>query len=105
MQVATADPASGTERKASSAQALLARYHCGTCHTIPGVAAARSRFAADLSGYGNRSYIAGHVPNTLAELTRWIQDPPSVVPGTLMPNLGVSSTDAREMASYLRSLR
>jgi cytochrome c2 len=84
---------------------LLARYHCGTCHSIPGVPASQGRLAASLEGYGKRSYIAGRVANEPAALAAWIIDPASVVPGTLMPNMGVSPTDARDMAAYLGQLR
>lgn len=83
----------------------LARYHCGTCHTIPDVAASQGRTAASLDGYGRRSYIAGRVANEPAALARWIIDPASVVPGTLMPNMGVPPADARDMAAYLGQLR
>lgn len=84
---------------------LLARYHCGSCHHIPGVAAARGSYAATLQAYGRRSYIAGRVPNTAANLARWIIDPAAVVPGTLMPNMGATAADARAMAAYLGGLR
>lgn len=86
-------------------QQLLARYHCGTCHTIPGVPASRSNFAASLEGFGRRSYIAGRVANSRANLVRWLVKPQSIVPETLMPDLGVSVTDAADMVSYLRQLR
>ena len=85
-------------------RALLERYHCGSCHAIPGVAAARGTLAASLHAYGRRSYIAGRVANEPATLARWIVDPASIVPGTLMPNLGVSIDDARVMARYLGRL-
>ena len=84
---------------------LLVRYHCGSCHVIPGVAGAQGRLAASLQGYGRRSYIAGRVANQPAALVRWIVDPASVVPGTLMPNMGVAPDDARAMALYLVRLR
>lgn len=84
---------------------LLVRYHCGNCHAIPGVAASQGRFAASLDGYGKRSYIAGRVANEPAALARWIVDPAAIVPGTLMPNMGVAPADARAMAAYLGQLR
>lgn len=84
---------------------LLERYHCGTCHAIPGVAASQGRFAASLDGYGKRSYIAGRVANEPAALARWIVDPASIVQGTLMPSMGVAPADARDMAAYLGQLR
>jgi cytochrome c len=90
---------------AARGQQLLARYHCGTCHTIPGVAAARGRFAASLEAFGRRSYIAGRVANEPSMLARWIAKPASIVPGTLMPDMGVSPEDARDIAAYLGQLK
>ena len=69
------------------------------------MAAARGQFAVPLDAFGRRSYIAGRVANEPAMLARWIVDPASIVPGTLMPNMGVSPEDAHAMALYLGSLR
>ena len=93
------------DRQAQRGRELLARYQCGSCHTIPGVAASQGQFAASLAAFGRRSYIAGRVPNDAGTLARWIADPASVVPGTRMPNLGVSADDARDMALYLGRLQ
>ena len=95
-----AAPPAGAER----GRQLLAQYHCGSCHTIPGVAAARGTLAVTLDGIGRRSYLAGHVPNGDAQLVQWIADPASLVPGTTMPRMGVSAQDARDIAAYLRGL-
>ena len=84
---------------------LIEQYQCGRCHAVPGVAGARGRLAVPLAAMGQRSYIAGRIPNTSDLLTRWIVDPPSLVPGTAMPRLGVSSEEAHHMAAYLGSLR
>jgi cytochrome c len=84
---------------------LAERYHCGACHVIPGVPAARGRTAVSLAGFGRRSYIAGRLPNEPRLLERWLIDPAALVPGTAMPAMGVSPADARDMAAYLRSLR
>ena len=84
---------------------LLTQYHCGSCHTIPGVTAARGQVAVTLASFGRRSYIAGRVPNTHEQLTRWIMDPASLVPQATMPSMGVSAADARDMAAYLGELQ
>jgi cytochrome c2 len=97
--------ANGQDEGAARGQQLLARYQCGSCHVIPGVAASRGQFAASLASFGRRSHIAGRVANTPAMLARWIAEPASVVPGTLMPDMGVSAADARDMAAYLGNLR
>ena len=83
---------------------LLSQYQCGSCHTIPGVAAARGQVAQPLTGWQHRSYIAGRVPNRAVELARWIASPRSLVPNTAMPAMGVSPEEAAAMAAYLLSL-
>ena len=85
-------------------QRLLTQYQCGSCHSIPGVAAARSTWGPSLQAFGKRSYIAGHIPNRPDALARWIMQPSALAPGTLMPSMGVSAGDARDMAAYLGSL-
>jgi cytochrome c len=83
---------------------LLAQYQCGSCHAIPDVPAARGGMGPTLASFGRRSYIAGQVPNGPEHLVRWIVAPGALVPGTLMPAMGVSPQDARDMAAYLLSL-
>lgn len=102
----------GAERPAAAAgtnvergRLLLAQYQCGSCHTIPGVPASRGQVAPPLDAFGQRSYIAGRIANRPEALARWIESPQSLVPGTAMPSMGASATDARDMAAYLSSLR
>lgn len=83
---------------------LIASYGCGSCHTVPGVTGANGLVGPPLTAFGKRSYIAGVLPNNAANLQRWIEDPQAVVPGNAMPNLGVTSIDARDIAAYLLSL-
>ena len=86
-------------------QRLLSQYQCGSCHTIPDVAAARGGQGPSLAAFGKRSYIAGHIPNTPEALARWIVAPAALVPGTLMPSMGVSPAEAHDMAAYLGALQ
>lgn len=90
---------------AERGRALVQQYQCGTCHQIPGVNAANGAIAVTLESFGLRSYIAGHIPNTDENLARWLINPAALVPGTLMPSMGVTSDDARDIAAYLRQLR
>lgn len=85
-------------------KALLAQYQCGSCHTIPGVPAARGDVAQTLRAWSRRSYIAGRLPNRADILAQWITNPQALVPGTTMPSMGVSPADARHIAAYLLSL-
>ena len=85
--------------------AAIRRHGCGGCHVIPGVAEARGRVGPSLAGFAARPYIAGALPNRPLDLIGWIRDPQAVHPGTLMPGLGVSPADARDIAAHLYRLR
>lgn len=89
---------------ARQGRALLAQFQCGSCHRIPGVEAARGSAGPSLEGFARRSYVAGRWPNRQDVLVRWIANPQVMAPGTLMPAMGVSPSDARHMAAYLYTL-
>jgi cytochrome c1 len=76
-------------------------YGCGGCHEIPGVDDATGRVGPSLAGLSDRRNIAGRLANTPENLERWIQEPQTVEPGTLMPDLGVSDHAAKDIAAYL----
>jgi cytochrome c len=78
---------------------------CGSCHLIPGVVNARGMVGPSLEHFAQRSFIAGEVPNTTENLVKWIVSPPSIEPRTAMPSLGVTPTQARDIAAYLYQLR
>ena len=79
----------------------LIRHGCGACHAIAGVPGARGRVAPSLTDVRERSYLAGRLPNTPGNMIRWIQNPQGFIPGTAMPNLGVTESEARDIAAYL----
>jgi cytochrome c len=83
---------------------LISDYGCGCCHVVPGVNDADGLVGPPLTDFGRRSYIAGVLPNNADNLQHWIRDPQSVVPGNAMPDLGVSTVDARDIAAYLFTL-
>ena len=83
---------------------LLREFGCASCHVIPGVAAAMGQVGPSLERIGDRVYLAGFFPNTPANMARWIRAPDTVDPLTAMPNLGVSESQARDMAAYLDRL-
>lgn len=90
---------------AERGRALVAQYQCGSCHAIPDVKAAIGTAGPPLDTFGQRSYIAGHIPNLPDNLVRWLIDPPAMVPGTPMPKMGVSEDEARHMAAFLYTLQ
>ena len=98
-----ADVASGVSIERG--KRFVDQYQCGTCHAIPGIPAARGTTGPPLQAFGRRSYIAGHIPNTSEQLAKWLVDPRAMVPSTTMPSMGVTPSDARDMAAYLHSLQ
>jgi cytochrome c1 len=54
-----------------------------------------------LSDFARRTYIAGNLFNTPDNLVAWIRSPDSVEPGTVMPTLGVTEQEARDISAYL----
>jgi cytochrome c2 len=86
-------------------RAMIRKYGCQTCHTIPGVVGADGQVGPPLAGIARRSYIGGVLPNAPTNMIRWIQDPKAVDPLTAMPNVGVTPSDARHIAAYLYTLR
>ncbi len=71
--VAPGDPTQGRE--------LYESRGCPACH------------AADLTNLGQKT--------TLAWTTRWLLDPRAIAPRTAMPNLRLTETEARDIATYL----
>lgn len=85
--------------------ALIKQNGCGTCHVIPGVDGAEGLVGPPLNTMGRRIYIAGVRRNTPENMTAWLQNPQAVVPGNVMPNMGLSRQDAVDVGAYLHTLR
>ena len=85
--------------------ATIGRYGCAACHTIPGIRGATALVGPSLERIARRTYLAGQVQNTPANMVRWIQHPQTIERGTAMPEMGVTDSDARDIAAYLYTLR
>jgi putative membrane protein len=85
--------------------ALIEKYGCGACHQIPGIADADGLVGPPLSRIASRVYIAGMRRNTPEDMIAWLRDPQAIVPGNAMPNMGLDQRDARDVATYLYTLR
>jgi cytochrome c2 len=94
-----------TGGRVASGRAALRARGCGTCHQIPGIEAAEGQVGPSLEGIAGRSYLAGRLENTPLGMIRWIQHPQAIVPGNVMPDLGLPEQEARDMATYLYTLR
>lgn len=100
-----AGPGAGTGGDSKRGATLIADLGCGACHSVPGVPGARGHVGPPLDNIGERTIIAGILPNTPDNMITWLRAPQSVVPGNAMPNMELNEHDARDVASYLATLR
>jgi putative membrane protein len=84
---------------------VIARYGCDTCHTIPGVPTADATVGPPLTSVARRVYLAGHIENTPENMMRWIRSPHAFDRKTVMPDMGVTERDSRDITAYLYTLR
>lgn len=90
---AQADPARG--------RGLVAARGCVACHTVPGVRGPRSNVGPPLEDLARRAYLGGALPNTPANLARWLLDPPAFNPDTAMPDMDLTPAEAADIAAFL----
>ena len=86
-------------------KAIAEHFGCNACHAIGGLPDPTVAAAAPITDISQRAYIAGTLPTTPENLIKWIRFPHEVKPRTAMPDLAVSASDARDIATYLYSLR
>jgi len=82
-------------------QETVARYNCGSCHTITGMNGASGKVGPDLVGIGKRATIAGTLPNDPETMVRWLMHPQRIHPGSAMPEMGLTEKEARDAAAFL----
>ncbi|MBC7501030.1 MAG: cytochrome c [Herminiimonas sp.] len=83
----------------------LKQYACQACHLIPGITGSDVHVGPPLAGVAERKYLAGTLPNTPANMVRWIHDPKRIDPLTAMPKQGMSEADAVDMVAYLYNMK
>lgn len=83
----------------------IQQYACPTCHEIPGIRGPEAQVGPPLNGLAERIYLAGVLLNTPAHMIEWLRHPQVVKPLSAMPELGVTERDARDIATYLYTLR
>ena len=103
-----ASPAASIGGDATAGRQLFVTKGCVACHKAPGVPEATGIVGPDLRGIGSpdtRSKIATLLDNTPENMKRWLLDPPSVKPGTSMPNLGLSDAEATNLTAFMETLK
>lgn len=82
---------------------LIVENGCGSCHRIGGVERAKGEVGPSLTEFPAKPQIAGRLANNPDEVVRWLLNPQAVDPPTVMPNLGLTPEQARDIANYLYS--
>ncbi len=100
-----ASPIASTDALAQQGQQILMAGACVGCHTINGTAA-NGKVGPNLTHIGSRTSLAGGLlTNTEGNLRRWLTNPPAVKPGSIMPNLNLTTTEIDALTAYLQSLK
>ncbi|MBS7668117.1 c-type cytochrome [Croceicoccus gelatinilyticus] len=81
--------------------AAIERAGCGSCHKIPGLDWPAGRLGPSLEGFDDVGLIAGALPNRPDVLAAFIRNAPGVKPGSTMPPMPVSASEAEDIAAYL----
>jgi cytochrome c oxidase subunit 2 len=78
---------------------------CSSCHQIRGTPA-HSDVGPDLTHIASRTTLGGAtIPNTPADLARWITGSQSIKPGNQMPDIELGPTKLRALVAYLETLK
>ena len=101
----TARPAAAPTPNTQAGAQLYARLGCPVCHAMSQPNAS-GKVGPDLTHFGSRQLIAGGVlSNTPVHLTRWLNDPDQVKPGTRMPKYPLNATQVASLTRYLEGLK
>lgn len=78
---------------------------CIACHSIQGVTESPRNIGPDLTHFASRETFAGSMFQlNEANLAAWIDDPPAVKPGSLMPDYNLSPEEIDAVVAYLMGL-
>lgn len=89
---------------ATEGQTVFMHSACINCHTVAGTVA-NGRFGPDLTHLASRETLAsGPVPNTAENLRKWIEDPSTIKPGSLMPAMHLTDHEVDVITAYLTQL-
>jgi len=83
---------------------LFEEKNCMNCHAV---GSSDSQTGPNLTGFGDRTKIAGILEPTKENLIEWIQDPESIKPGNKMTDTypELSDDEADKIAEYLMELK
>jgi len=97
-------PRTPREQDALRGAELFRKKACMNCHGISGVSAAR--VGPNLTHISSRQTIgAGVLTNNPRNLKRWLINPQKFKPGSLMPDMKLSDSEAEDIVAYLETLK
>ena len=89
-----------------AAQTLFKTKGCTVCHMAPGIPEATGNIGPNLADLASRAQIAGTLLDVNAEnLAKWLENPPAMKSGALMPALGLSEADVQTLVGWLLTLK
>jgi cytochrome c oxidase subunit II len=98
-------PAQPADSVAQKGLRIFREKACASCHAIAGTNAT-SHIGPDLTHLsGRKTLISDGLPNTPANLLKWLQDPQKLKNGAHMPNFILSSDDLDALVKYLEELK
>lgn len=78
---------------------------CMNCHRVRGTVA-DGRFGPDLTHFASRdTFASGAVPNTAANVAKWIKQPDHYKDGALMPAMHLDDGQIARVTAYLETLK
>jgi cytochrome c oxidase subunit 2 len=88
----------------ATGEKLFASKGCVACHSLQAVNAPKGMVGPNLANIGARSHLAaGTLKNTDENMARWIREPQAIKKGVLMPNLGLTNSEAQALVAFLRA--
>ncbi|HYG60614.1 MAG TPA: c-type cytochrome, partial [Symbiobacteriaceae bacterium] len=100
------DPKAVAGMRLFMGETAKAKANCIICHTVDGTKA-QGKVGPNLTNIGARSSLAaGVLENTEENLKKWIREPQTIKPGTVMsphPNLDAQEMD--QLVKYLQGLK
>lgn len=94
-----------TEALAKQGQELFLQPQlCAACHAVSGTSA-QAKGGPDLTHFAGRSCFAGcWLESTPENLRAWLEDPPAIKPGSVMPSYNLSQEEIDALIAYLQTL-
>ncbi|WP_345932762.1 cytochrome c oxidase subunit II [Granulicella sp. WH15] len=90
---------------AAEGQKVFMHNACINCHAVTGTPAT-GRYGPDLTHFASRDTLAsGAIENNPENLRKWINDPNSMKPGSLMPAMHLNDHDLGVVTTYLSRLK